>query len=209
MAAKPQHPDGRARLLNAALRVIRTKGYAAATVDDICHEAGVTKGSFFYHFKSKDDLALGAAAHFAEGAAALFAGAPYHDAPDPLDRVLGYLDFRTEILRGELPDFTCLLGTLVQETYQSHPAIREACDCYISAHAAEVAEDIAEAKRLYARAAEWDPQSLGLYTQAVLQGAFILAKAKHGPAAAADCIAHLRRYIESLLPRPTVHTTTT
>jgi TetR/AcrR family transcriptional repressor of nem operon len=32
----------------------------------------------------------------------------------------------------------------------------------------------------------------------VLQGAFILAKAKHGPGVAADCIVHLRRYLELL-----------
>jgi TetR/AcrR family transcriptional repressor of nem operon len=34
--------------------------------------------------------------------------------------------------------------------------------------------------------------------QAVIQGAFILAKAKNGPAVAADCLDHLRRYLEAL-----------
>ncbi len=43
-------PDGKARLLEAALTVIRTKGYADATVDELCREAGVSKGSFFHHF---------------------------------------------------------------------------------------------------------------------------------------------------------------
>nr|MDP9106243.1 TetR/AcrR family transcriptional regulator [Candidatus Eremiobacteraeota bacterium] len=38
-------PDGKTRLLDAALAVIRTKGYSAATVDDICRAAGVSKGS--------------------------------------------------------------------------------------------------------------------------------------------------------------------
>ena len=44
------------------------------------------------------------------------------------------------------------------------------------------------------------PESAALYSQAVLQGAFILAKAKHGPKVAADCLDHLRRYFETLLP---------
>ena len=43
------------------------------------------------------------------------------------DRVLGYVDFRRRILTGAVPEFTCLLGTMVQETYGSSPAIREAC----------------------------------------------------------------------------------
>jgi TetR/AcrR family transcriptional repressor of nem operon len=51
------------KLLAATLHVIRSKGYAATTVDDICREVCVTKGSFFHHFKSKDELALDAAAH--------------------------------------------------------------------------------------------------------------------------------------------------
>ena len=62
MDTQKQHKS-KTKLLRAALRVIRAKGYAATTVDDICHQAGVTKGSFFHHFKSKDELALAAAAY--------------------------------------------------------------------------------------------------------------------------------------------------
>ena len=61
METKALH-GSKTKLLEAALQVIRTKGYAATTVDDICEQAGVTKGSFFHHFKSKDELALSAAA---------------------------------------------------------------------------------------------------------------------------------------------------
>jgi TetR/AcrR family transcriptional repressor of nem operon len=112
------------------------------------------------------------------------------------------VDFRRTILQGELPEFTCLLGTMLQETYETHPAIREACDRHISAHAAEVSKDIAEAKSRYAPDAPWTAESLGLFTQAVIQGAFILAKAKNGPEVAADCLGHLRRYIRTLFERP-------
>ena len=197
--AQPQH-ESKARILDAALRVIRTKGYSATTIDDVCATAGLTKGSFFHHFKSKDELALAATAHFAAMADGLFAAAPYRTLPDPRERVIGYVKFRKSILTGDLPEFTCLLGTLVQEAYETHPAIREACDKYISAHAALVEADIAAAKRIYAPKAKWSPASLALFTQAALQGAFILAKAKHGPQIAAECIDHLQRYIETQLP---------
>jgi len=188
--------ESKTRILDAALSVIRSKGYCATTVDDICRAAGVSKGSFFHHFKSKEDLALAAAEHFSTMAADFFAEAPYRAATDPLDRLLGYVDFRSAILRGELSEYTCLLGTMVQETYETHPLIRKACDEYISAHAAEVARDIEAAKRLYAPNAPWSAESLGLFTQAVTQGAFILAKARHGPAVAVECLAHLRQYLE-------------
>src|SRR5580700_7268955 len=89
------------KLLDAALMVIRAKGYTATTVDDICEAAGVTKGAFFHHFKSKEELAVEAAKHWGTRTSALFASAPFRALPDPLDRVLAYIDFRKAILQGE------------------------------------------------------------------------------------------------------------
>src|SRR5215472_9810066 len=195
--AQPQH-ESKTKILDAALLAIRAKGYAATTVEDICEAAGLTKGSFFHHFKSKEELALAAATHFAAMADGLFAQAPYRALADPLDRLLGYIEFRKAILQGRLPEFTCLLGTMVQETFETHPAIRDVCDRYISAHAAMLAGDIAQAKARHVPAADFSAESLALYTQAVIQGAFILAKAKNGLQIAGECLDHLRRYVEML-----------
>src|SRR5271157_369082 len=195
-----KQPAGAARqkLLDAALSLVRTKGYASTTVDDICDAAGVTKGAFFHHFNHKEALGVAAADYWSEMTGAFFEAAPYHKHKDPLDRVLGYIDFRKAILIGKVPEFTCLVGTMVQEVYETWPAIREACDASISSHAAKIETDIAEAIERHGIRAEWSARSLALHTQAVLQGAFILAKAKSGPEVAAENIDHLRRYIELL-----------
>jgi TetR/AcrR family transcriptional repressor of nem operon len=185
-------------LLDAAFTLIRAKGYTATSVDDLCAAAGVTKGAFFHHFKSKDDLAVAAANQWSDTTGALFAVAPYHAHTDPLDRVLGYLDFRKSLLQGDVRDFTCLAGTMLQEAYDTHPGIRAACDASISSHAAKIEADIAEAMQVHGIRAGWTAESLALHTQAVLQGAFILAKAKGGPEVAAQSIDHLRRYVAFL-----------
>ena len=203
LRSKEQH-ESKTRLLDAALTVIRGQGYAATTIDDICGAAGLTKGSFFHHFRSKEELALAAADHFAATADRVFAEAPYRRLPDPRDRVIGYVDFRRSILLGrDLRDFTCLLGTLVQETYATHPALRRACDRHITAHAAELALDIEAARARHAPDAGWSAESLGLHVQAVLQGAFILAKARGGGEVASGCLDHLRRYLQLLFGAPT------
>jgi TetR/AcrR family transcriptional repressor of nem operon len=201
-SATQNQSDSKTKLLNAALYVIRAKGYADARVEDICEAAGVTKGSFFHHFSSKEELAIEAAGHFSRMVDSLFSAAPYRSLPDPLDRLLGYVDFRKAILVGELPKFTCLLGTMVQETYETHPLIRATCEKHIATHAASIEADIAEAMRKYGLHPEWTASSLAFYTQAVIQGAFILAKAQGSADVAAGSLDHLRRYIEFLFPRP-------
>lgn len=195
---KRTKPGAREKLLEASFALIREKGYSATPVDELCAKAGVTKGAFFHHFQSKDALAVAAANRWSEVSRDLFQTAPYHKHRDPLDRVLGYLDFRKALLKGEVAEFTCLAGTMVQEVYRTHAEIREACEASISDNAAMVEADIAEAMKLYGVREKWSAQSLALHTQAVLQGAFILAKAKGGPDVAADSIDHLRRYIELL-----------
>jgi len=192
-----QH-HSRVKLLEAARDLFRAKGYAATTVDDICGKAGGTKGSFFHHFKSKEDLVLSAVAYWNESTESLFAQAPYHAASDPLARVLGYVDFRASILDRDIPEFTCLLGTLVQETYATHPALRAACDRGMAAHIAHLTRDIEAAKRRYAPRARWTPESVGYFIQAVLQGSFIFAKAKQDAEVMRANLAHLRRYLEAL-----------
>ncbi|MCB9947328.1 MAG: TetR/AcrR family transcriptional regulator [Rhodospirillaceae bacterium] len=201
MPARAAKPDARAKLLDAALSIIRTKGYSATTVDELCAAAGVTKGAFFHHFRSKDDLGVAAAEHWSDMTGALFAGAAYHDHADPLDRILGYVDFRKALLQGRVPEFTCLAGTMVQETYETVPAIRDACARSITGHARTLEDDIAAAMRDRGMSPDWTARSLALHTQAVLQGAFILAKAKGGAAVAADSIDHLTRYLTLLFRR--------
>jgi TetR/AcrR family transcriptional regulator, transcriptional repressor for nem operon len=200
MQQQPRH-ESKSRILDAALQVIRTKGYTATTIDDVCHAADLTKGSFFHHFKSKEALALAAAEYFSAMAEELFARAPYRSASDPVDRLLGYVDFRAAILVGTVPEFTCLLGTMVQETYATHPAIRAVCDQGMASHIAELVQDVEAAKQLYAPAAAWSAESVGYFMQSVLQGAFIFAKARQSPDVVIASLEHLRRYLETLFDR--------
>jgi TetR/AcrR family transcriptional repressor of nem operon len=194
--------ESKTRILQAALSVIRTKGYTATRIEDVCEAAGLTKGSFFHHFSTKEELAIAAADYWSEITSALFADAPYHAPADPVQRVLAYVDFRKALLQGELPEFTCLVGTMTQEVFGTHPAIREACEHSISGHASTLVPDIQAAIEQCGIQADWTAESLALFTQAAIQGAFILAKAKHTREVAAECIDHLRRYLELLFNQP-------
>ncbi len=50
--------ETRERIMNAAVKKFATAGYEASSVDDICNEAGISKGAFYHHFPSKQSLFL-------------------------------------------------------------------------------------------------------------------------------------------------------
>lgn len=188
--------DARTRLLQAALHLVRRQGWTATSVDALCADAGVTKGSFFHHFRSKEALGVAAAAHWGETTGAMFAAAPYHAPADPAARVLAYIDFRAALLHEDLGACTCFAGTLVQETWASHPALRAACGEVIRAHAATLEADLAAARP---PGAHWAPDSVARFIQTVLQGAFVMAKATGSAETIREQIGHLRGYLVGLM----------
>jgi TetR/AcrR family transcriptional repressor of nem operon len=198
----PERGDARTRLLDAAIDVIRAKGFAATSVEDLCEAAAVTKGSYFHHFKTKEALGVAAVRHWQATSDALLADAPYHRPDDPLDRLLAYVALRKSLIDGDIAGFSCLAGTMVQEMHATSPAIRDACRDDMLGHAATLEGDIAAAMKDRGISGPWTAESLARHTQTVLQGAFVIAKAGNDAELAREALDHLDRYIRLLFNCP-------
>lgn len=195
---KPARGSARVALLDAAHQLVRRQGWNATTVDQLCAAANVTKGAFFHHFESKDALGIAAARHWGAVTAPLFAGASYLRQRDPLERLMGYLDFRASLAQGPLEAFTCFAGTTVQETFATSEPIREACGAVITDHAATLVADFAAAIARRRPRMKVTAAGLALYTQTVLQGGFVLSKVTGDRTPLLEAIAHLRNYLRLL-----------
>lgn len=191
----PTKITARTKLIDAAHLLVRRQGYSATTVDEICGAAGVTKGAFFHHFPSKEALAVAAAEQWTARAAPLFELPAYTRFEDPLDRLIGHIDLRIEMIDGPAEGFTCFVGTMAQEAYATSEPIRLACDASISAYCEALAVDIQAAIDRHGPVEGVTALGLARHVQSVLQGAFILAKAKGDPSLARDSVIHLRRYV--------------
>src|SRR5262249_52786825 len=153
------------------------RGYTATSVDEICAAAGLTKGSFFHYFDGKEHLGRELAQRFAASRHELFKSAPFQKKKDPLERIIGRVDFFIAMSRRPQALQGCLLGTFIQELADPHPKIRAVCATCLDQAARSFRHDLEEAKAKYAPRARWNPQGLAEHLTAVIQGSIILAKA--------------------------------
>ena len=198
---KPRRSNARVALLDAAIGLVRKQGWSATSVDRLCESAGVTKGAFFHHFASKDELGVAAAQHWSDVTGPLFAKADYHRHADPLDRIFGYIDFRAAIATGPLEAFTCFAGTTVQEVFATSDPMRVACGASIEGHADALAKDFRLAMDLHPARLPATAEGLATYTQTVLQGGFVMSKARGDRTPLLDALAHLKNYLTLLFNR--------
>ena len=191
----------RDRLLDAAMGLMLEKGYSATGVDDVCRAAKVTKGSFFHYFKTKEDLGKAVLDRFYQVMQAKAAQSPHFKKDDPLERVIGWMDFASDQSRDPQSLRGCLLGTFCQELCQTHEAIRKECELKFGDWTGNLRRELDQAVDRHKPQAPIDTAGLAGHMVACLQGAIILAKAKRDGRPIRDAMGHCKAYVRSLFGR--------
>ena len=112
------------KLVRAARNLMLAQGYPITSVDDIIEAAGVSKGSFYHYFDSKEELALTAMHEFLADGAALMMDGPFRDIADPRKRAIAFLK-PIENVAMRLWDHGCLLVMFSVELAGTSPKVRE------------------------------------------------------------------------------------
>src|ERR1700683_3655195 len=113
----------RTSILKTARNLMLKYGYAATSVDDICSGSGVTKGSFYHFFETKEALGLAVLNRFYEEGVARVASGAYAGTNAPYQRLLGQFD-HLEAIGPELWRHGCLMGNFACEFAESSQIIR-------------------------------------------------------------------------------------
>jgi TetR/AcrR family transcriptional repressor of nem operon len=124
----PRTSDAKERLMDAVSKLIWTNSYGATSVDAICEKAGVKKGSFYYFFKSKSELAVAALEADWRKRKGPFDAAFSATVP-PLQRLLNYFDlvYESQAAMQKECGFVlgCPMATLGSEISTQDAAIRK------------------------------------------------------------------------------------
>lgn len=195
----PRTTPNRERILRSAQELILSKGFPATTIDEVCELAEVTKGGFYYHFASKDQLALAVVDHyFARMSAALNDGS-YHQLGDPKERALAFVDHAIEVVRGPTLKDGCVLGVLTLDLAETHPQVRAQIAQRFSALGSILEQDLAAALASSSTAKRINAGSLARQFLSVLEGSIVLSKAHGKPELMAEALTVYRFGLETIL----------
>ncbi len=197
--------SARHRILDAAVKLVRTKGFTATTVDELCAAAASPRAPSSITSTARRRWASRPRGTGRRSPARCSPGAHITSPPIRWSGCWPTSAIRRDILQGELPEFTCLVGTMAQETHQTSRAIAEACHASMSGHAATLEPDIAAAMRerglgprrrgRLERAEPRPPHAGGA------AGRLHPRKGRGRPERARDSVDHLDRYVR-LLSQP-------
>ena len=205
MNKTPRNPTAtRERLIQAAISLILRQGFSATSVEAICNEAGVTKGSFFHHFKTKDELGLAAVNSWSEMGTALYAEAWQESTRSPLKQLHAMLDIMEGFTQDPDEPCICVVGMMSQELAQTHPEIAEQCRVALATWTGQVSRLLDAAKQQQVPSPRFDSESVAWFLNSIWQGSMLIAKTQSNPDLIRTNLRHARAYVDSLFePMPT------
>ena len=192
----------RNRILDAAQQLVLLQGFGGTSVDAVIESAGTTKGGFFHHFPSKQELAQALVERYVaedmELLDDLFDRAE-RLTRDPLQQLLLFVGLQEEAA-DELSadDPGCLYASFVYERElfgeRTREAIAEACRRWRERTRAKLDEVVAK----YPPRMDVDLDSLADEGLALFEGAYVLSRALGEPRLLAGQLRHFRNYLELL-----------
>jgi TetR/AcrR family transcriptional regulator, transcriptional repressor for nem operon len=193
--------ETRRKLVEAAIRLVLCQGYAATTVDEICDEAGVTKGSFFHHFDSKEAIGQAALDAWGDIGTAIYSPSWSDSSLDPLEQLYKHLDIMSEIAVRPGDSTSCVVGMMSQEMSAMHPGFREVCRGHLNTWNERVTKMLADAKKIHPPKVDFDPESVAWMLNSLWQGSMLVAKTRKSPEMIVSNIEQGRAYIDHLFGR--------
>lgn len=197
--------DGRTTkeaICDAAAALVLERGFVGTSVEDIIQRAGISRGTFFYHFPSKDDLARALLQRHAATDRSLtnrLLERAEKLARDPLQQLLVFFGLYMEVIEG-LPESEpgCLFASFSYEAglfdEETTGVILTAVDHWRD----RVGAKIDEAIELHGLELDTDGATLADLAYTVIEGSMLMARVRNDPSIMVEHLRQYRSYLEHL-----------
>jgi TetR/AcrR family transcriptional repressor of nem operon len=177
-------------------------GLAGTTIDMVLEKAAVTKGAFFYHFKSKAELARALVERYAANDASHLQSQLTRAeklSRDPLQQVLIFLGLlQEEVEQLTDPAGGCLIASYIYQFEDLDADIRSISASSFLAWRERLGAKFAAAIAQYPPKLPVQPEALADAIVSTFEGAFVMMRVLQDPSQLSRQLAHYRNYIELL-----------
>jgi TetR/AcrR family transcriptional repressor of nem operon len=192
----------RDKILDAALELILQKGFGSTSIDNVIEKVGITKGAFFYHFKSKRDMALALIRKFVDNDNAhLVDGKSEVEkySHDPLQQLLALISlFEQQFAELDDPYPGCLYAAFCYQGDMFDEEIRNIIAEQLQRWRQYIVDKVYEIMETHTPKMVVDVESLADLLTTTFEGAFIMSRTLDDPKLVAKHLRHYRNYIELL-----------
>ena len=191
----------RDKILTESRALVFENGFSGTSIDQILEKTGITKGAFFYHFKTKMSLAKTLIEEFSREDIAHMHDAldkTGHLKRDPLERLLQFIQLFIDMMSDLKEPPACLYASYTYEPNQFTPEILDTISETILAWRKTMMQLIRNVLEEYDIHGEMDLRALADHTVVVFEGAYVVSKALNEPDLTARHLKHLKNYFRLL-----------
>ena len=200
MAVKGQATKN--RLMDIAERLILNNGFTAMSIDEVIKEAGITKGGFFYHYDSKNDLAYSLLQRYREVEAFFFSSLFKRSeelTSDPLQQMLVFMKLFAEMM-AEMDELHpgCLVASITYENQQVNEQVKNITADIVLDWRNLFRDKIEKINQVYSPNAAVSSDDLADMLSTIIEGGIVVSRALNDPSILVKQLLEYRSYIELL-----------
>lgn len=196
----------RQKIMDTAQQMVLDVGLSGTSIEKVIDKAGVTKGTFFYHFKTKHDLAAALITRYADDDRHHyrdFMDKAEQLARDPLQQLLIFVGLFIEMTEQlEEPFPGCLYASYCYQSGAISPDVMAQIEQMMHFWRKRLSEKIEQAVELYPPAIPVEIHQVADHVLTTFEGAFILSKVMKEPKLASEQLIQCRNYLELLFKAP-------
>jgi TetR/AcrR family transcriptional repressor of nem operon len=187
--------DTRRHVLNTAMEILNTKGYAATSISDIIEATGVKKGNLYFHFASKEELAF-AMIESARDEYNLYLSRSMKGA-NPLAQLYSIFDAIYRFHKHKNFTGGCLFGNMALELSDTSPRFRKLIDSVFTGWMKMFRKLYLDAQGQGLIKKHFSANELAAHTVALLEGAVMLSRSGADRSRFTACVSSLKKFLEA------------
>ncbi len=187
----------RQRIVGHATLLMYEKGYARTSVEDVINACGITKGSFYFHFGSKEELGYAVIENAARHVSARLRSV-MEDRDSPFEKLVAALEELQRIVMEADCCRGCILGNLALELSNQHDGFREKLAWAFQNLAEIIAEPLVLMKESGKLPTDFDPASFASFAVSAVEGGIMMSKVTRDPEPMRRCAQILLSQVKAL-----------